>query len=151
MNISDVNDVNIDICDQTASFINNQVLPVFNPLFHDLMNSVTRANSIIRDGVINASKGIDIITNVGTRAINTGVNTLNDSTKTINNLLVTISSIFNVNSFFDFLRLIISLMIISVVPSNQINNLSFYVTIILYSLIFIIFVFPVLFIFFILI
>jgi hypothetical protein len=140
------NDVNIDICKQTTELLNQHVIPDFNILLSNFTSGLNTSINGIRTGILATTSGIDFLIAQSTNAFNTSINAIDNSTKEITNLFTILGTIFNVDSFFDFFKLIIALIILTAVPSTQIDNVSFYATAGVYALFFMIFIFPILFI-----
>jgi hypothetical protein len=87
--------------------------------------------------------GIDIAVSASTNGINTCIDTINQSSKTMNKVIIFFESIFNVNTFFDFIKTIISFMLLTIIPNDQIINVAWYSTVTIYLLIFIFIISPI--------
>ena len=135
--IPNINDINIDICDQTSKLINNNIIPPLNNATSTLISEINKASTNIRTGIITSVSGIDTAVSTSTNSINTCIDAINHSSKTINKVVNFFESIFNVDTFFDFIKTIISFMLLTIIPNDQITNVSWYSTLTIYLLIFI--------------
>lgn len=141
--VPNVNDVNIDVCDQTAKLINNGIIPPLNNATSTLIYKINKVSIGIRSGIITSISGIDTAVNASTNGINTCIDTINQSSKTMNKVIVFFESIFNVNTFFDFIKTVISFMLLTVIPNDQITNVSWYATLTIFLLIYIFIISPI--------
>lgn len=141
--VPNINDVNIDICDQTAKLINKSIIPPLNNATSTLISGINKASSGIRSGIITSMSGIDTAVSASTNGINTCIDTINQSSKTMNKVIIFFESIFNVNTFFDFIKTIISFMLLTIIPNDQIINVAWYSTVTIYLLIFIFIISPI--------
>lgn len=141
--IPNIDDINIDICDETAKLINNSIIPPLNTATSTLISGINDVSINVRSGIITSLSGIDTIVSISTNGINTGISAINNSSKIINKSVTFFKSIFNVNTFFDFIKTIISFMLLTIIPNDQISNVSWYSTLTIYFLIFIFIISPI--------
>lgn len=141
--VKNFNDVPIDICDQTAKLINNRIIPPLNIATRNIISDINEASTKIRTGIITSMSGIDIAVSTSTNSINICIDAINNSSKTINQVVTFFESIFNVNTFFDFIKTIISFMILTIIPIDQKTNVSWYSTLTIYFLIYIFIISPI--------
>jgi len=141
--VPNVNDVNIDICNQTSELINKSIIPPLNNATSTLISGINKASTDIRSGIITSMSGIDTVVSASTGGINTCIDAINQSSKTMNKVIVFFESIFNVNTFFDFIKTFISFMLLTVIPNDQITNVAWYATLTIYLLIFIFIISPI--------
>jgi len=141
--IPNIDDINIDICDETTKLINNSIIPPLNSTTSTIISGINDMSKGIRTGIITSMTGIDTVVSISTNGINTGINAINNSSKIINKSVSFFKSIFNVNTFVDFIKTIISFMLLTIIPDDQISNVSWYSTLIIYFLIFIFIISPI--------
>jgi flagellar biosynthesis protein FlhB len=141
--IPNQNDVNIDICDQTSKLINTSIIPPLNNATSTVISGINKASTDIRSGIITSMTGIDTAVSASANGINTCIDAINNSSKSINKVLSFLESIFNVNTFFDFVKTLISFILLTVIPNDQITNVAWYATLTIYFLIYIFIISPI--------
>jgi type III secretory pathway component EscU len=141
--VPNVNNVNIDICDQTARLINNSIIPPLNTATSTIISGINRVSTDIRTGIITSMGGIDIAVSTSTNGINTCIDAINHSSTAINKVVTFFESIFNVNTFFDFIKTFITFILLTIIPDDQIPNVTWYATLTIYLLIFIFIISPI--------
>ena len=138
-----IRDVPVNICEQTANILNRSIIPPLNRSISDIINIINTASTNIRRGIIEAMKGIDTAVSASTNGINVSIDAINQSSKTINKVVTFFGSIINVNTFFDFMKTIITFMLLTVIPSSEIPNVSLYASLTIYLIIFIFILSPI--------
>lgn len=141
--VPDQKDVNIDICDQTAKLINNSIIPPLNTATRTVISGINGVSRDIRTGIITSMGGIDVAVSTSTNGINTCIDAINNSSAAINKVVTFFESIFNVNTFFDFVKTFVTFVLLTIIPDDQIPNVTWYATFSIYLLIFIFIISPI--------
>jgi hypothetical protein len=142
--IPNVNDVTVDICNQTSQLINKKVIPPLNSSTKKIIEGLNIASTEIRSGILKSMSGIDTAVQISVEGINTSIDVINNSTKNLNKVLLFLQSLINTDTLIDTVKTIISLLVLVNIPPDQINNVTFYTNCIFYFFVFIIFVGPLL-------
>lgn len=142
--IPNVNDVTIDICNQTSQFINGKVIPPLNSSTKTIIEELNVVSTGIRSGILKSMNGIDTAVEVSVEGINTSIDAINSSTKNLNKVLLFLQSIIKTDTVIETIKTIISLIILMSIPPDQIHNVTLYTNFVFYFFVFIIFISPIL-------
>jgi hypothetical protein len=133
----------IDICKPIESIINNNIKDPLNTFFKDCASNINTATSAVKSGIVTCVGGVDDILSQSTKGVNTAIKEINNIAgifpKTINFFLG-----FFTENVLDFIKSVISLIIVYTVPSSLFYDLSFYTSLTLIILIFVFIIFPIL-------
>lgn len=141
--VPNVNNVNVDICNQTAGLINNNIVPPLNTATRNVITGINTASTNMRTAIITSMGGIDTAVSTSTNGINTCIDAINDSSAAINKVVTFFEKIFNVNTFFDFVKTVVTFILLMVIPDDQIPNVTFWASFSIYLLIFIFIISPI--------
>ena len=139
-----IDNVNIDMCNQITIILNNVLIPFFNKIPVDIIKGLNITSNGIRTGTVAVAKGLDDTGSLGIKAVNDSIAVLNESMEGFVKIVSFMNSLFTVNNFFDLIITIISFILLAIVPSSQIQNISFYAGLIFYGIIVYYFVSPIL-------
>jgi hypothetical protein len=143
-NIPNVNDITVDICNQSSQLINNNIIPTLNSSVKKNINRLNISSMDINAGILNSTRVFDDVVQISVEGINTSIDAINNSTKKINKVLSFLQTLIKTNTFFDTLKTIISLSILSNIPPDKISEVTNYTNYVIYFIFFSIFVSPIL-------
>jgi hypothetical protein len=133
---------NMDLCSPLSTTINNVINPI-NNIESQIGSVLNDALSNIRNGIINAGGGIDDALISTINGINKGIDGVNNAQSSINKF-ISLFNIFSGTSIIDFIKSIISLVLLNTLPVAEFENITIYVAYIFFVLIFIFIISPIL-------
>lgn len=138
------NDVQVDVCDQTSKLINQKISSQINSSVKNTIEGLNSSSTNIRSEILSALGSVDQALGIGVDQINISIDSINNSTKTLNKVLVFLQDLVKTGSLVDTIKTLISIIILSHIPPNQLQNVTYYTNAIFYFFIITLFVSPIL-------
>jgi hypothetical protein len=130
-----------DVCKPMESIINTNVINPINTIYVKSVHVLNLSMQTIGNGLVSSTTMLNNTLNSIIDIFNNIIDDINKIPLTINSIINSLIKILD-GSIFDIIRIIVTVFFFIIIPTNQINNVSTYVSVFFYLLMFIIFIIP---------